>query len=280
MPYYKKVDRSMMDWGFTVPQDHISDFLAGVSLRLGKSRSIQIIWDKKEYFAKLSYINRKKASPVYQIRWDNNKELLKKVRKTFIQSYVILKSQKELFDIEKKEKKHFRTQLEGGQQEVIAFQPISSKKIKAEVFIRINNEWNTLFQRLADENVFGWIFDKTNKKYLVQRSTNWIRVADFKKHQNVLNVIYYLVNIKKKLLYIGKAEVLGKRVKPGRRHQNMPRGWNFFKYDIIKPEFANVLERIEDHTIRSFASILKNDKGYPSLNIGNYKLVNSNWKKL
>ncbi|MEN8264776.1 MAG: alpha/beta fold hydrolase, partial [Nitrospirota bacterium] len=29
-------------------------------------------------------------------------------------------------------------------------------------FIKIETEWNSLFERLADENVFGWLFDKEN----------------------------------------------------------------------------------------------------------------------
>lgn len=270
----------MMDWGLTIPKKFCKDFQGGLPVRLGTSREINIIWDKKSYFAKLWHINRKKANPVFQLRWDSNKDLLKKIRKTFIQSYVILKSKKELFDIDKKERKHFRTNLDSGQQEVLILRPKNSCQIEFEVFIRIENEWNTLFQRLAEENVFGWIFDKEDKQYLVQRSTNWIKVKEFAKHANALNVIYYLANTRDKLLYIGKAENLGKRVKPGRRHQNMPENWDLFKYDIIRPEFSNILKRIEDHTIRSFASVLKNNKGYPSLNLTNYKLVNSNWEKL
>lgn len=112
--YHKKVDRSMMDWGFTVPKDLIEDFVCGSPVDLGSSRDVQIIWDKKRYPAKLSHINRKDANPVYQVRWDNNKELLNKIRKTFIQSYVVLKSQKELFDKKNKTRKHFRTSLTGG----------------------------------------------------------------------------------------------------------------------------------------------------------------------
>lgn len=269
----------MMDWGFAIPMEFVPDFLAGKVLR-GISRKVDIIWDNKRYNAKLCMINRNKPNPLYQIRWDSNRELLKKIRKTFIQSYVILKSQKELFDATRRDRKHFRTQLEGGQQEVITFQPLNENEIRAEVFIQIENGWNALFQRLADENVFGWIFDRPDKQYLIQRSTHWYKATDFYKHQNVVNVIYYLAHSRKKLLYIGKAEVLGKRVKPGKIHQKMPGDWDRFKYDIIKPEFAGILERIEDHTIRSFASVLKNVKGYPSLEIGNYKLVNSNWKKL
>lgn len=278
--YYKKVDRSMMDWGFTIPKEFVKDFLYGKALALGTSRKATILWGKKEFEVKLSHVNRKNSSPVYQIRWDSNKEFLYKLRQTFIQSYVILKSQKEIFDIEKGKGKHFRTKLEGGQQEVMIFTPVSADAIKAEEFIVIENEWNALFKRLVRENVFGWIFDKKNKDYLIQKSSNWIKVKDFARHKNAVNVIYYLADTNKKLLYIGKAENLGRRVKPGKKHRDMPGSWDIFKYDIIRPEFSNILERIEDHTIRTMASILKNKNNYPSLGIGPYTLVNSKWKKL
>jgi len=219
--YYKKVDRSMMDWGFTIPKDFVDKFLYGQNLPAGESRIETLIWGKKKYEVRLSHVNRK-AGTVYQIRWDNNKPFLRKLRQTFIQSYIILKSQKELFDINNNENKHFRTVMEGGQQEVIIFNPISSTEIKLKEFIVIENEWNALFQRLVNENVFGWIFDKKDKEYLIQKSTNWISVYDFDKHKNAINVIYYLSKSRDKKLYIGKAENLGKRVKPGKKHQNMP----------------------------------------------------------
>ena len=193
----------MMDWGFTIPKDFISDFLADEELPKGESRTTSLYWDKNRYEVKLSHVNRK-AGSVYQIRWDNNKAFLTKLRRTFIQSYIILKSQKELFDSHNEENKHFRTAMEGGQQEVIIFHPISSKEIKVKEFIVIKNEWNELFQRLVDENVFGWIFNKKDKEYLIQKSTNWINVKEFDKHKNAVNVIYYLSNSVSKKLYIGK----------------------------------------------------------------------------
>jgi len=266
----------MMDWGFTIPKYYAKDFEAGSLVKAGTSRKIQLIWDNKKYDVKLCHVKRTNYPSVYQMRWDNNTEFLNKLRKTFIQSYIILKSQKELFDVKKEGSKHFRTKEH---QEAMLFYPIDSKTIKAEVFIKIENEWNTLFRRLTEENVFGWLFSK-DKKYLISRSTNWMKVKEFKKHINAINVIYYLANTKKKLLYIGKANTLGKRVKSGRDHQNMSGDWDLFKYDIIKPEFSNILERIEDHTIRTIASILRNSKKYPSLGLEGYKLVNLNWKKL
>ncbi len=277
--YYKKVDRSMMDWGFTIPKDFVDRFLCNQPLIAGDSREETLIWGKNKYKVRLSHVNRK-AGTVYQIRWDNNTEFLLKLRQTFIQSYIIIKSQKELFDKNNKEQKHFRTSMDGGQQEVLIFNPISASNIQVKEFIVIENEWNALFHRLVEENVFGWIFDKKDKEYLIQKSTNWISVDKFNEHKNALNVIYYLAKTNEKLIYIGKAENFGKRVKPGRKHQNMPGDWDKFKYDIIRPEFSNILERIEDHTIRTIASILKNNKNYSSLNIGDFTLVNDTWKKL
>jgi len=278
--YHKEVDRSMMDWGFTIPQEYINDFLGGKSLALGSSRPITIEWGKNEYLVKICHVNRKNYNSVHQIRWDSNKDFLSKLIKSFVQSYVILKSQKELFDKKLSTKKYFRTNMKGGQQEVIRFSPINSKKIIAKEFIVIKNEWNTLFQRLVEENVFGWIFDQEKKEYLIQKSTTWYNVSQFNSHKHACNVIYYLAHTKKKLIYIGKAHNFGTRVKPGRKHQEMPGDWDKFKYDIIRPEFKNILKRIEDHTIRTTASIIKNNKKYPSLNIGNYTIVNDTWKKL
>ena len=276
--YYKKIDRSMMEWGFTLPKESITYFDPNCEVELGKQLDREIIWDKKTYAVKLMHINRK-AGKVYQLRWDGNKEFLKKLRKTFIQSYVILKSQKELFELSKKDGKHFRTNLAGGQQEVLIFEPLDENKIKCEVFIKIESEWNTLFERLAEENVFGWLFNKS-KSYLVSRSTNWMNVNEFKKHSEALNVIYYLANTKKKLLYIGKAENLGKRVKPGRNHQNMPGDWDMFRYDILESDYSMILDKVEDHTIRAFAGVLLNNKSLPSLGVSGYRLMNDNWRKL
>ena len=266
-----------MRWGLTIPLEYVSDFEAGTPVKSGSSREIIIVWGRKKYTAKLCHT--RSTRPVYQIRWEKNRQLLYKVRRTFIHSYVILKSQKELFDLTKTGRKHFRTKLTGGQQEVLTIRPIDKYHVKCEVFIKIETGWNTLFERLAEENVFGWLFDK-EKQYLISKSENWINVKNFDKHANTANVVYYLADTKRQLLYVGKATILGTRVKAGSKHQNMPEGWDFFRYDIIKPEYASLLERIEDHTIRVLACLLKNNRNYPSLEVSPYRLVNLNWKKL
>ncbi len=285
--YHKKVDRSMLEWGITLPLDLIKDFEAGYPLKKGTSRNVEIQWGKKKYNASIRHDNRKSGATVYQIRWDNNRELLKKLRKTFIQSYLITMSQlaehkKSQLAEHKKDKnsKQYRTRLKGGQQEVLQIKPVDKNLIKIDVFISIKSEFDELFQKFVEDNVFLWLYNK-DKKYLIYRSTEWMNVKEFVNHHDNTNVIYYLANTSKKLIYIGMTrQPLGKRIKVGKKHQDMPPGWDMFRYDIVLPEYVEILGRIEDHTIRSFASFLKNQIGYPSLEISNFKLMNRTCKKL
>lgn len=272
---YTKIGISVFDYGVTIPKDYEKIFKAGRPLKLGAQRDIKIKLGKKVYDAKLAHTRR--TRPVFQIRYDSNHELKRILRKKFVHSYIILKSKKELFELDKRGKKHFRSKLEHEVLEIISHGPTL---IEFKGFIRITDEWDTLFQRLVDENVFDMLFDKKDKQYLIQHSEPWRSVNEFDKHKFKLNVIYYLANTKTKEIYIGKAKELGKRVTPGRKHQEMSGEWNKFRYDIIRPEFANILERVEDHTIRTFAAILHNNSNYPSLKISNYSLVNKGWKKL
>lgn len=278
-PYYKKIDRSLLEGWVIIIKEYEDDFLHGEIIAPSASRDIKIKYKNKFYKAKLYHVNRKGHSNVYQLRWDSDKDLLAEIRRDFINSYIILKSQKELHENINGGVKKFRGHMDAGNQEVLTLKSISVNEILIEPFIKIKTEWNALFERLADSNVFGWIFEK-DKKYLISRSTEWYSYKELSKHSDEVNVIYYLANTQKRLIYIGKAENFGNRVKHGRDHQGMPGNWDMFRYDIIRPEFSNILERIEDHTIRSFASILKNNQSFSSLELSSYKLVNKNWKKL
>ena len=124
---FKKIDNSSLHWGITIPRELEQDFKSSKNIPPRTSREIDIIWGNWSYLAKLRH-GVSGGQDYYQIRYDSNPELLKRLRKTFIQSYVILKSQKELF-YKNKDKKQFRTNLTGGQQEVLIVQPIDYKTI-------------------------------------------------------------------------------------------------------------------------------------------------------
>jgi hypothetical protein len=272
LEYYKKIDKSFFDKGITIPNKYVDSFLQGGSIKIGSSRKIKIKFNGKLYDASLLFVNRKGARPVYQIRWDQNIDLRNLLKKEFIQTYFVIKSQE--FD-SKLADKYYVTNLLGGNQEVIIFRPIDQDTIELETFIKIATPYDNIFKRFVEENVFGWL-SATNRDYLIVKTTKWFKKEEIVNHEDTPYVIYYLIDEKNKELYIGSATRLGDRVKVGRKE--IP-SWNIFKYDIIHPQYHHLLRRIEFHTIGAFASLMENNGGVSYFGISDYKLVNKNWSK-
>lgn len=152
--YYKKIDKSFFYYGITIPKDYVDSFLYGKNISEGESREITVLWKNKSYNVRLSHVNRTTSSSVHQLRWDNNKELLSSLRKEFIQSYCAIESQN--FKA-KEEEKYYITKLLGGNQEVIIFKPIDEQTVELKTFIKIETPYDSMFKRLIEENVFGWL---------------------------------------------------------------------------------------------------------------------------
>ncbi|MFC1954563.1 hypothetical protein ACFLVZ_01920 [Chloroflexota bacterium] len=91
---YKKIDKSIFEYGTTIPQVLNEDFTQGQPINLGESRGIKLHWLKKKriFDAKLSHVNIRGTTPPYQIRWDRNYDLLLELKKEFIQSYLAIES--------------------------------------------------------------------------------------------------------------------------------------------------------------------------------------------
>jgi hypothetical protein len=272
LEYYKKIDKSFFDRGITIPNKYISVFLQGKKIKIGTSRKIKLKFVGKLYDASMLFVNRSGAKPVYQIRWDQNIDFINILKKEFIQTYFVIKSQE--FD-SRLANEYYITNLLGGNQEVIILKPINKDIIELETFIKISTPYDNIFKRFVEENVFGWL-SETNRDYLIVKSTKWFAKDEIVHHEDTPYVVYYLIDEKNKELYIGSATRLGDRVKIGRKE--IP-GWNIFKYDIIHPQYHHLLRRIEFHTIGAFASLMKNNGNINYFGISDYKLVNKNWSK-
>ncbi len=272
LEYYKKIDKSIFKYGITIPLKYIESFLQGKPVELGSSRKVNLIFKKKKYEAFINLVNRKEASSVYQVRWDQNDDLINELKKEFIQSYFAIESQN--YEAKIKDE-YFVTKLLGGNQEVLIFKPLNSDEIELETFIKITTPYDNIFKRLVEENVFGWL-SQTNRDYLIVKTTKWFDKNELIYHENSPYIVYYLIDEEKKEFYIGSAIRLGDRVKIGR--DEIP-GWNLFKYDIIHPKYHHLLRRIEFHTIGAFASLMKNNGKINAFEISDYKLVNKNWSK-
>lgn len=243
----------------------------GNDVDLGTSINIYVIFKKHKYLCKFVYVNRKNSSPVYQLRWDNNEELLKALKIEYIQTYFAIESQN--FQA-KKEYKYYITKLMGGNQEVAIFKPKGNSTIEIETFIKIETPYDQLFSKLVERNVFGWL-SKLDSKSMITKSTKWIDSTDLSEHEDIPFVIYYLLDESNKSIYIGSAQKLGDRVKIGR--QEIP-GWNKFRYEILHPDFHIYLRELEYHSIMNFAHFFSTDKKMSNLVISEYKLVNKDFK--
>ena len=269
--YYKKIDKSFFHYGITIPNDYVHYFTYDFPVESGTSREITVLWMDKEFKARLAHVDRK-AGNVYQIRWDNNRELLAYLKKEFIQSYFAIESQN---FAAKEQKKYYITNLLGGSQEVIIFKPVSSGLIKLETFIKIETPYDNIFKRLVEENVFGWLSNSKGDNNIITRSTVWFDKNDLYKYEEQNHVVYYLADEQNKQIYIGSAIRLGDRVKIGR--PEIP-NWNKFRYEVVHPKYHSVLKAIEYHSIMNFARFLHNSGNMTSLKLSEYRLVNKDYK--
>ena len=185
------------------------------------------------------------------------------------------KSAKYEYEIEKNiNKKYSRTNLLGGNQEVLIFKSINYNTIELETFIKVETIYDNIFKEFVNRNVFGWI-SKQEYNQIITKSTQWFDIKDLKKHEDIPYVVYYLIDDINKEIYIGSATRLGDRVKPG-RHE-IP-GWNKFRYEIIHPKYHKELKTIEYHSIMNFARFFNNNGNLRTLGISDYNLVNKDYK--
>lgn len=269
MEYHKKIDKSFFKYGFTIPIKYIDGFLFDKKVVKGSSREITLIWGKKKFKARLQHVDRK-AGIVYQILWSDT-SFKKEIKQEFIQSYIAIESQNY---IAKSKDKYYVTNLTGGNQEVMVFEPISVDEIKIYTFIKIDTAYNELFKKLISQNVFGWLSSEVNNQ-IITKDTKWLDIKKLKEHEEGSYVIYYLVDEKNMEIYIGSAKRLGDRVKKGRKE--IP-GWSKFRYEIIHPKFHEQIKQIEYHSIMNFARFFSNSGNLSNLNLSDYKLVNKDYK--
>lgn len=271
MAYYKKIDKSVFKYGIAIPKEYISMFLQNETIEAGSSIEINVIFKKKKYAARLIHTKYESSRSIYQIRWDNNSELLNELKKEFIQTYFAIESQN--YD-SKLKGEYFRTNLLGGNQEVLIFKPLSTTLIELETFIKIETPYDNIFRDLVEKNVFGWI-SKVENNQMITKSTNWLDFSELIHHEDREFVIYYLIDEKNKELYIGSAKRLGDRVKIG-RHE-IPE-WNKFRYEIVHPKYHSELREIEYHSIMNFSRFMKNNGNMRHCSISDYILVNKDYK--
>lgn len=100
-----------------------------------------------------------------------------------------------------------------------------------------------------DDHIVG---TSKSKKKIFQKSSSWLPKSDLKDmwEGSYRFVIYYLLDSKKREMYIGKTKNLKSRIYEGRKE--LP-GWDYFRYDILMPAFRPLMGDIEGALIKSYS---------------------------
>ena len=268
MEYYKKIDKSFFDGKTTIPEQYVPYFIDSQNELWGSSRKVKVKFKGKKFDGNYHFVSQSSGRRVFQISFDVT--LVKALKNEFIQSYFVIESQKLL----KQANSKFHTAISGGNQEVVIFKPISFDELELVTFIKIQTEYDNVFRKFVESNVFGWLSDEASNQ-MITKYSGWIDIGELNQHVNQNHVVYYLVDDTNKKIYVGSAKILGNRVKPNRKE--IP-DWNRFMYAIVHPDFHSHLKEIEYHTINSFARFFANNGKKSTLGLSEYTLVNKDYK--
>ena len=127
---------------------------------------------------------------------------------------------------------------------LFAFKPLSTHVTELTPIFR---------QLIKDGYLDRYIEPPSQSQKIFQNSSPWLKKRELKDIWEHRFVIYYLLDSKKKELYIGKATSLTSRVFEGRKE--IP-DWDYFRYDILRPESRFLIGDIERALIESYNGYL------------------------
>lgn len=202
---------------------------------------------------------------VLQIYWQNELDTLKALRKLMIYSYAST-----------------RNKAQPKIKELLEFVHKGDNIFNVKVLSKQETDFDEMFYFLEDKNLFAFWEDsnkkKTKDKIFISYSDKWLKKSELKKYSSRSNVVYILNNKQNNQLYVGKANVLGNRVKENSSRVEMQEFDSFLFFEL-HPEFSFLLDEVENYSIRLLASIFSNLVKVKGLDLDNMKLVNKQIKK-
>ena len=267
----KKVDKSLFEHnGTSIPawackMWELPSLFSDVSSRKNPKSAVNVKLENKTYRGWVTATKKGRNRPGYRLWFEE--ELSLELKRTFAMSYMRALetglSTLEVSDIEK--------QIPFWEFLDIEFD-IANRTFIFVAYYTQEPSFPTLFNRLIGSPSIARVDDELQgKKGHRIHKQDWKPKEDLEYEIGATNVIYMLADTEKKLLYIGEAKDLVKRL--AQRYPSIPK-WNYFRYDVLPAHLDSLRVPLERMAIRGFASILENKKGVPSILISGYKLAN------
>jgi hypothetical protein len=269
----KKVDSSLFRQnGTTIPHwackmwEIEKDFSQCTS-RNHPDSNIQIEFKDKQFKGWVTIAKEGRKTPAYRLWYQ--KQLSYELKDIFLMSFVR--------DIEDRLRKSNGSDETSIEDEIPFWEFLDieydkeSKKFYFEAYYTQKPVFSELFKRFIESPVLHKIDDDLAGKppFRVYKS-KWRPREELESELRANNVLYFLVDTKNKLFYVGEAADLVDRLR--QEHPSIS-DWNFFRYDVLPDELFHHRKTFERMAIRDFASILEN--GYVgAIKLSEYKLTN------
>lgn len=269
----KKVDTVLLDRQHTpIPNWlskvwHIGAMIGQKTSKKNSETAVVICFKEKKYNGWITYAKYQQKDPLYKLFI--SKELSEKLKDSFIMSYM------RTLEWQLRKRKGFKGSIE----EEIPFWEFLDiefdKKTKTFYFTAHYFQkpiFPELFKQFIKSHVLNDVENLfSNKGAFKFIKENWKPRSDFKIFPQRRNIIYYLIDTKNKLLYIGEADHTNRIIQSRSEIAN----WDYFRVDCL-PTWLSKPERVELERliIRSFAALLHNQRAIHSFTISKYKLIN------
>ena len=269
-----KVDSSLFHYrGTTIPNWacdtwHIAEHFSQCTSKRNPKSKVKIVFEKVDYQGWVTCAKEGRVNPAYRLYFPEDLEY--RIKEVYLMSF--------MRDIENRLRKNENKDKDI--EDEIAFWEFldiefdsSSKTFYFTSYYKQKPMFPELFKRLIGSPVLSKMDDELSGKDTHRiHKQNWKPREALEWELGADNVIYTLIDTKNKLIYIGEADDLKRRLK---QTYNSIKNWNYYKYSTLGKEFKKKHRvAIERMLIRDFASLLDNKSNIEYKKISEYKLAN------
>jgi hypothetical protein len=266
----KKVDKSLFEhrgttipnwackmWGLPKYFEHCSSKLEGDS-------KVTIKYQKKDYQGWVTVARQGRKTPAYRLWFDDELCIMMSYMRSLEQS------------LSRDEVENIETKIPFWEFLDIEFDT-ENRVFRFVVYYRQEPTFPSLFQRLIGSPPLRKIGDELEgKERKSVYKQDWKPRGELDYEIGAYNVIYMLADTKNRLLYVGEASDLVKRL--SQPHSTIP-DWSYFRYNVIPDELSSYRIELERMMIRDLATLFVNCRGIESLDISDFKLTNDKIEK-
>ncbi|HEV2801102.1 MAG TPA: GIY-YIG nuclease family protein [Pyrinomonadaceae bacterium] len=146
------------------------------------------------------------------------------------------------------------------------------REIRFVAYYKQEPSFPALFKRMIGSPALNRIADEIGQKGTDRiYKQSWKQRDELEVELGAQNAIYILLDTENKLIYVGEASNLVRRLL--QPHNSIPH-WNYFRYSVLPASLTQFRVPLERMVIRDFASILRNKKVVHDIAISDYALAN------